>query len=424
MNQEIWAIEPERGRLYLEKIENATAQEQELANGGFGAGQVVSDILTIDGEEAEIAIDGVLTPEGPSPLARFFGLRGTGFNQIQAAIEEIEADKNVKTVRLRMDSPGGTVTGTDETFQAVARLAETRKVVAENHGMITSAAFWLAVGADEIVAMSPTVETGSIGVVVMGLDFTVALKKAGIKFVVIRSRNAPDKGAGISTPKEIGIWQARIDAIERVFISRVAEGRNVSEATVRNNFGKGAVLVAQDPGRGKPDAVSVGMIDSVISPVGQVAANIKSNAKLNQHGGGKAMNLNELFTEHPGAKIEHDALVVAEYQKGVDATEASVKARVDKAVAILGSKDYPEAITALAKKVMIGETDPAALEAAVASYDAVQEQAKADAAALETEEAGDTAADGPEAKSEDGVIRNPADMKAENDRMNPGKEDK
>lgn len=136
------------------------------------------------------------------------------------------------------------------------------------------------------------------------------------------------------------------------------------------------------------------------------------------------MNLNELLNENPGASAEHTALLAVEYQKGIDATEAAVKARVEKAVAILGSKDYPEAITTLAKKVMTGETDPAALEAAVASYDAVQEQAKADAAKLETEKAGDTPPDGPETKSEDGVIRNEADMKAETERLGGQKEDK
>ena len=135
------------------------------------------------------------------------------------------------------------------------------------------------------------------------------------------------------------------------------------------------------------------------------------------------MNLNELLTEHPSAKVEHTALLAAEYQEGVDATEAVVKARVEKASKILES-EYPTPLKALACKVITGEEPASALTGAVTSFDITMEAEKARIAAEETDKSKETPAGGVDAKSEDGVIRNPADLKAENDRLNPGKEDK
>ncbi|MEE8573854.1 MAG: S49 family peptidase, partial [Thermodesulfobacteriota bacterium] len=144
---------------------------------------------------------------------------------------------------------------------------------AENQGMIASAGYYLAMSANSIKAMSPLAVTGSIGVVVAGLDFSGVLAANGIRKIKIVSKNAPNKQADPTTEKGQDIIQAQIDAMERVFINTVAKGRGTTEADVIANFGKGGLLIAKDPGEENPDALSVGMVDSVVIGGDVVEAN-------------------------------------------------------------------------------------------------------------------------------------------------------
>lgn len=263
---ELYAIDRNFATRYLETLENASIEERAAAFDRFGS-QALPDIVSrVEGSnEAAITITGPLSPEGPSPIARYFGFGGTGYSSIISAAKALVADESIETVRLVMDTPGGTVAGMDPAWQALSELAASKKVIAENHGMIASAGYYLATAAPEIVAMSPLSETGSIGVIRAGFDFTEAMASMGIKRIKIVSSHAPNKQADPTTPEGRVVHQNDVDAVERVFIRKVAEGRGTTDADVIENFGKGGMLIAQDPDSDKPDAVSVGMIDSVIT---------------------------------------------------------------------------------------------------------------------------------------------------------------
>jgi len=221
-----------------------------------------TDILSIDGDTAKIDIQGPLSKREPSAFMRSrYG--GTSYPSIINAIDRISESDEIKTVRLVMDTPGGVVTGLDEVWIALRELAKSKRVIAENHGMIASAGYWIASAASEIIATSPSVETGSIGVQMVQTDWTEYDKKNGIKEVRIISKNAPNKNPDVTTQKGIERIQERLDALERVFISRVAEGRGVTDKKVISDFGQGAVLIAKDPDGSKPDALTAGMIDGV-----------------------------------------------------------------------------------------------------------------------------------------------------------------
>ncbi len=250
---------------YLTKMENATSEDKKMAAEQFGDSQPESIISRANGSDTvTMEINGPLTVSGPSWLAKFFGFGGTGYNDIISAARTLRADESVKSVILKMNTPGGTVEGMDEAKQALDLLALDKEVTAENHGMIASAGYYMAMAASKIKALSPLAVTGSIGVVVAGLDFSEAMSQVGIRKIKIVSKNAPDKQADPTTDKGRDIIQAQIDAMERVFINTVAEGRNTTTEDVIANFGKGGVLIANDPGEGNPDALSVGMIDSVV----------------------------------------------------------------------------------------------------------------------------------------------------------------
>ena len=251
---------------HLSKMENASAEDKKLALEQFGDVQSDGIMVRENGSDtARINISGPLSVSGPSPLARYFGFGGTGYNEIISAAQMLAKDPTVKNVILPMNTPGGTVEGMDETKQALDLLTAAGKTVtAENHGMIASAGYYLAMSASSIKAMSPLSVTGSIGVVVAGLDISEALARNGVRKIKIVSEDAPDKQADPTTDKGRDIIQAQINAMGRVFTNVVAEGRNTTEADVKANFGKGGLLIAKDPEEGSPDALSVGMIDSVV----------------------------------------------------------------------------------------------------------------------------------------------------------------
>jgi hypothetical protein len=98
-------------------------------------------------------------------------------------------------------------------------------------------------------------------------DYTQYDAEKGIKDIGIVSKNAPLKNPDTATAEGFKAYQERLDAIERVFIGRVSEGRGVSVETVEKDFGRGAVLVAQDPDPEQTSALSVGMIDKVIGAI-------------------------------------------------------------------------------------------------------------------------------------------------------------
>ena len=432
----ILAQEPEFTIRYLERIENATAEEQQAAFDRFD-GEPLPDILTIEGSVARIAISGPLSPKGPSALGRFFGFGGTGYQDIIDAAGEVKADSSITEVRFPTNTPGGTVTMVDEARQAIAELAKVKRVVFENHGMIASAGVWLASAAHEIIAMAPTVETGSIGVKIVGYDVTAALKEYGYKKVTILSRNAPNKAAGVDTKDGRDELQRQADAVERIFIARMAEGRGVTEQAVIDTFGKGGLLVAQDPDKSHPDAISVGLIDRIAEgfEVAESAAeeaendleiSDQQNSNLNglkQKGAqGSAssstqeietMSLKKLLAENPGAQAEHDAATTSARAEGAAEGQTAIQARIDAAKPYLAADSkYPAAIKVLATKVVAGEVDGSALVAAVAAYDATKESAASENAGSESEEQGDTAAQEHEQGSGKGVIKTNADYDA------------
>lgn len=278
----LWACEIEHLRAYCEKVLRAGVETEKAAALFFSTNkEEPRPILTVDGDTATIDIQGTLTNQ-PSIIGSFLRFRSTSYTDIQEAIKEIAANDDIKKVRLAIDSPGGYMTGLDETWMALRDLSKTHAIVAENHGLMASAAYWLATAAQKIVTTSPSAETGAIGIYMMVVDWTEYDKNMGIKEIRIVSKNAPLKNPDAATKQGLAALQSRLDALERVFISRVAEGRKLSAATVEKDFGRGSLLIAQDPDPSKPSAMSVGMIDAVL---GIAAAGRDGNQTAGDTGG-------------------------------------------------------------------------------------------------------------------------------------------
>lgn len=96
------------------------------------------------------------------------------------------AKSNASAVILAIDSPGGTVTGSEQLFNALRRLAEKKPVVAVVEGMAASGAYIAAMGADHIVARRNAI-VGSVGVIFQFPNFSELLKNVGVTVEDIKS---------------------------------------------------------------------------------------------------------------------------------------------------------------------------------------------------------------------------------------------
>jgi len=220
-----------------------------------GSDAAVDEIYSVENDTAYITITGPLSPEGPDLWDRFWGYGGTSYVTVMAAMERAENDGMVKRVVFYVDSPGGTVDGADETWQAHKSLASKKHTDVHAGNMLASAAYYISSAAKKIMACTPVSKVGSIGVVVAAYDWSKWEEGVGIRRIIITSSNAPDKCPDIGTKKGQNTIKAQLDAIERVFYARVSEGRRVTAEHIAEHFGRGGLLIAQDPSPEHHDAI-------------------------------------------------------------------------------------------------------------------------------------------------------------------------
>ncbi|APO53466.1 S49 family peptidase [Bradyrhizobium diazoefficiens] len=201
---------------------------------------------------ALIQLSGPLTPRGS-----WYGSSLSGF---AASVTRAADDPDIAGIISDIDSPGGTVSGTPEAAAAMAYAASKKPCVACVNTLAASAAYWIASQASEIV-MTPSADVGSIGAMIMHVDYGKALEEAGIGVTIIRSEQSPLKNEahpfGPLSDDARAFLQKRANDAGADFIKAVASGRKVTQAKVREDFGQGRVFGAREAmARGMADRVA------------------------------------------------------------------------------------------------------------------------------------------------------------------------
>ncbi len=152
----------------------------------------------------------------------------TDSKEVIREIKYFVEDGGVKAIVLRVDSPGGGVGASQEIHQEVVKARGVKPVVASFGGIAASGGYYVACGADKIVANPGTI-TGSIGVVMQFANLEELFKKIGYKGYVIKSGPNKDIGSPFRemTPEERELLQEVIDTVHRQFVRAVAEGRKI-----------------------------------------------------------------------------------------------------------------------------------------------------------------------------------------------------
>jgi protease IV len=104
-------------------------------------------------------------------------------------LERIGNQSSAAAVLVVVNSPGGTVPGSEALHEGIRRLAEKKPVVAVVNGLAASGGYIAAMGADRIVARQ-TALVGSIGVIFQTPNVSQLLDRVGVKVETERSTNS------------------------------------------------------------------------------------------------------------------------------------------------------------------------------------------------------------------------------------------
>jgi protease IV len=171
-------------------------------------------------------------------------------------IKRFMDDGEMKAVVVRIDSPGGAVSPSQEIYDELRKLADKKIVVCSMGNLAASGGFYIAMACPHIIA-EPGTLTGSIGVISMFPNLKGLADRFNVKMETIKSGKLKDSGSPFRdmTPEDRAYWQSLIDQVYGQFVSAVVEGRDLPEDQVRK-IADGRVLTGQQ-------AQELGLIDEL-----------------------------------------------------------------------------------------------------------------------------------------------------------------
>lgn len=296
-----WLIHQETLRQMLEQRRAVSiSAEEQIAHEERVAAREGADprSLSIAGDVAEIRVEGLLTKKEDF-WSWLFGSSNTTYADLMKAISMVRSDQSVRSVRVFVDSPGGSADGFFEVLDAFKNLRAEKKVdvVAAN---AYSAAYGIAAVAGKITAVNAGSMFGSVGVA------TSYAFWEGREQIDITNTDSPNKRPDVRTPEGRAVIVSELDSIFALFAERIAEGRNASADKglttddVAEQFGRGASYVAGDAKRrGMIDAIAKPTL-RVVNPTALSVENEPNDASAESGGGRKqVMTLEELRSQHP-----------------------------------------------------------------------------------------------------------------------------
>ncbi|MFC0300600.1 signal peptide peptidase SppA [Virgibacillus soli] len=191
-----------------------------------------------DKKIAVIHLDGIIQDDGSASV-----LTASGYNhdRFLKMLDEAKDDPFVKGVIIRVNTPGGGVVESAEIHDKVIEIQEEKPVYISMGNTAASGGYYISAPAKKIIA-HPATLTGSIGVIMEGINFAEFAEKHGFDFNTIKSGAYKDimSSSREMTPEERNILQTMIDEMYGDFVKVIADGRGISESKVRE-IGDGRV---------------------------------------------------------------------------------------------------------------------------------------------------------------------------------------
>jgi protease-4 len=171
----------------------------------------------------------LVTLQGPisdTSTRSLLGGSAGGVRGFISDLEEASDDPNARAIVIRINSPGGSASASQEMYQAVLRARKSKKVYASMGDVAASGGYYIAAGCDKIFA-NPSTLTGSIGVISQFLNYQGLFRKVGLDSQTFKSGQFKDSGSPTRplTAPERALFQAMIRDIYTQFVDDIVAGR-------------------------------------------------------------------------------------------------------------------------------------------------------------------------------------------------------
>lgn len=216
----------------------------------IGVGSMVSNLGSLGAGEFKPLVTksqhavGVVEIEGEIVMSKDFA----------QSLERLVENKDIKSIVVRIDSPGGAVGASEEMYRAIKKARETKPVVCSMGTVAASGGVYAAMGCQKIVANRGTL-TGSVGVIVMSPNVKDFIQQWGVSMTVIKSGKYKDSGSPFRevTEDDRALLQSVVNSAYKQFVDVIVAERNLPRADVEK-FADGRVLSGDE-------ALAVGLID-------------------------------------------------------------------------------------------------------------------------------------------------------------------
>ena len=289
----------------------------------------------------------------------------TGYNFIRRQRDAAMADPDVTAIVYDVNSGGGEAAGCFELADESFALRGTKPTISVVDSACYSAAYALASTSDQVV-VTPTGGAGSVGVYTMHVDMSKMLENWGLEITLIHAgEHKVDGHPYAELPEDVRAdMQKSVDATYNKFVESVARNRNLSVEAVKDTQAR---CYSAD------DALALGLIDSVASPLEAIRAFLggHSEASNDETTGDSLMELNEAkqaerqrvgaIIGHPNAKgreamanhlalntdmsVDDAAALLAvapvAHVEVVEKTEEAAKPKNEKFVEAMNQDDHP-----------------------------------------------------------------------------------
>lgn len=215
-----------------------------------GADTYIEEVITAGSHNEKIAIinlDGIIAAES--------------FKSFKKQIKMAKKDQNVRAIIIRVNSPGGAVSESDNIHHLITQYKSNtyNPALCFMDGLAASGGYYSAVACDKIIA-SPTTITGSIGVIMGHFDLSGFLtEKLNITQTTLKSgekKDWPSIFRALSQQEQDYLFEKVINPAYKRFVGLVEKGRPNLTAEQVKQLADGGVFFADE-------ALDKGLIDDI-----------------------------------------------------------------------------------------------------------------------------------------------------------------
>lgn len=241
---------------------------------------------------------------------------GEGFASAQ--LDQVADDPTVKAIVLRVDSPGGTVSGSDEIHHRLSTLIADRDlpVVVSMGGLAASGGYYVAMangGREDVIFAEPATLTGSIGVIIPYFDVSAALEKLSVRDDSIASgplkqmlSPTRDRTPEVAE-KERKILQSLVDGMFARFKLIVQQGRPKLDDAAIEKVATGQIFTAEQAQEaGLVDRI--GFLTDAVTRAVELAGLDEKTARVVKYSRPKGLLDEVLASQGAGARLSLDSL--------------------------------------------------------------------------------------------------------------------